>query len=65
MKTKERKNLAKRIAKCEAIIANSKDKQEIKMAKEEILKLTKKITSLEDIFEIDIYIQEYLESNLI
>ena len=54
MKKKEQIKLAKQIAINELILANSTDKAERSAAKEEILRLSKKMTSLEDIFENDV-----------
>ena len=61
MKRKERVNIAKQIAKCEQIIATSSDKAEIQKAQGTILALSHKITSLEDMLEIDVLVQEMLE----
>lgn len=61
MKRKERRNLARQIVECEQIIANSSDKVEIQRAQGTILTLSRKITSLEDMMEIDVLVQELLE----
>lgn len=63
MKKKEQIKLAKQIAINELILANSTDEAEISAAKEEILRLSKKMTSLEDIFEVDLYVQEILKNS--
>lgn len=63
MKKKELKELAIRMVKCEKIIQDSDDEEKIKKAKNEILKLSKKLKNLEDIFELDIYIQEEMNNN--
>lgn len=62
MKKKELKELATRIITCEDIIETSNDEKEIEKAKNEILKLTKKIESLGDMLELDAFIQEQLEN---
>lgn len=61
MKRKERRNLAQKIAKCELIIQNSTDKDEIAKAQNEIMSLSGRAMSLEDIMEIDVLVQEILE----
>lgn len=60
MKKKELKELALKIIAYEDIIANSENENEIKQAKNEVLKLSKKIEKLNDMFELDVYIQEQL-----
>lgn len=62
MKKKELKELATRIITCEDIIETSNDEKEKEKAKNEILKLTKKIESLGDMLELDAFIQEQLEN---
>lgn len=64
MKKKELKELALRIITCEDIIETSDDEKEIEKAKNEILKLTKKIESLGDMLELDAFIQEQLENKI-
>lgn len=61
MKRKERRNIARQIVECEKIIANSSDKAEIQRAQGTILTLSRKMTSLEDMLEIDVLVQEMLE----
>lgn len=61
MKTKELKNLAKKIAKLELIIQSSSDDIEIKHAQDEIIKLTSHVQSLEDIVLIDEFIMDILD----
>ena len=63
MKTKELKNLAKKIAKYEQIIQNSDDKEAIRNAETEIMKLSGSVKSLEDIMLIDEFVQELLSNN--
>ena len=53
MKTKELKNLAKKIAKYELIIQNSDDKNAIRQAEEEIMKISGSVKSLEVMMVID------------
>lgn len=62
MKTKELKNLAKKIAKYEQIIQNSDDKSAIRQAEEEIVKISGSVKSLEDMMVIDEMVQELLGS---
>ena len=61
MKAKERKALAKKIAKCEWIIQNSEDTDAIRRAQEEIMKLSGCVDNFEDIIIIDELVQEYIE----
>ena len=61
MKRKERKNLARKIAKCELIIQNSSDAKEVAKAQDEIMRLSGCAMSLEDMMEIDVLVQEILE----
>jgi hypothetical protein len=63
MKTKELKNLAKKIAKLEKSlkIASGKDKRAIE---EEIVKLSSKVDNFEDIIILDEMIMELLEENV-
>ena len=63
MKMKERKNLAKKIAKCQRIILDSDDKAEIQAAEAEIMKLSGQVQNWEDILVIDELVQELLEEN--
>lgn len=62
MKTKELKNLAKKIAKYELIIQNSDDKNAIRQAEEEIMKISGSVKSLEVMMVIDEMVQEFLGS---
>lgn len=61
MKTKELKNLAKKIAEAEMIVQNSDDKKAVHQAQERIMELSGKVTSLDDIVRIDEMVQEYLK----
>ena len=63
MKKKELKNLAAKIAKCEKIIQTSDDKKAIHQAENEIMELSGKVTSLEDMIAIDELVMELLEKN--
>ena len=62
MKTKELKNIAKKIVKCELIINNSEDPAVIKQAENEIMKISGSVKSLEDMMIIDEMVQELLGS---
>ena len=53
MKMKELKNLAKKIAKCEQVIKNSDDKEAVRQAEAEIIKISGSVKSFEDIVIID------------
>ena len=63
MKMKELKNLAKKIAKYEQTIQNSDDKEAVRRAEEEVMKLSGSVKSLEDIMVIDELVQELLSEN--
>ena len=63
MKMKERKNLAKKIAKYQRIILDSDDKIEVQNAEAEIMKLSGQVENWEDILVIDELVQELLEDN--
>lgn len=60
MKNKERKMLAKKIAKAEYIIQHSDDEYAIKRAKQEIMDLSGQAQSLDDMLIIDEMVQELL-----
>ena len=62
MKKKEIKNLANKIAKFERIIQTSNDKEAIKQAEEEIMKVSSSVKSLEDMMAIDEMVLELLNS---
>ena len=64
MKMKERKNLAKKIAKQQRIIQTSEDKEEVRQAEQEIVKLSGQVENWEDILVIDELVQELLEEDL-
>ena len=61
MKTKELKNLAKKIAKYERIIQTSEDSKSVKEAQMEIMKLSGCVDKIEDMVAIDELVQEYLK----
>lgn len=63
MKRKELKNLAKKIAKAELTIQTSNDKKEIARAQDEIMELSGKIDSFEDMIELDDLVQEIISEN--
>ena len=61
MKMKERKNLAKKLAKQQRIILSSEDKDAVRQAEQEIMKLSGQVENWEDILIIDELVQELLE----
>lgn len=61
MKKKELKNLAKKIADCEYVIANSKDKNAVEIAQEEIMRLSSKVHDFQDLDLIDEMVQSLLK----
>lgn len=63
MKTKERKALAQKIAKQEKIIRDSSDKKAIKEAEYQIMELSGRVTSLEDMVIIDEMVQDILSNS--
>lgn len=63
MKKKEIKNLANKIAKFERIIQTSNDKEAIKQAEEEIMKVSSSVKSLEDMMAIDEMVLELLNED--
>ena len=60
MKTKELKNLAKKIANAELIVQTSDDPQAIHKAQNQIMELSSHVHSLDDITTIDEMVQEIL-----
>lgn len=62
MKKKEIKNLATKIAKWEKIIQTSNDKEAIKQAEDEIMKVSSSVKSLEDMMAIDEMVLELLKT---
>ena len=60
MKTKELKNLAKKIADAEYIIQNSDDAKAVAKAQGMIIELSGKVMSLEDMMIVDELVQEIL-----
>lgn len=63
MKKKELKNLATKIAKYEKIIQSTQDAKEKRKAEEEIMKLSTSIQSVEDMMQIDEFVQDILENS--
>lgn len=64
MKRKEIRNLATKIAKYEKIIQNSNDKEAIKQAENEIMKVSSSVHSLEDMMAIDELVVEVLKEDI-
>lgn len=62
MKKKELKNLAVQIARAERTLQTSSDTQELANAQTEILRLSRRVTSLEDLMLLDDLIQEKLKN---
>lgn len=62
MKQKELKNLAKKIAKLELTIQNTDDANMIAECEQEIMYLTGRVTSFEEIDILDEMIQEILQN---
>ena len=60
MKTKELKNLAKKIANAELIVQTSEDPQAVRKAQKKIMELSSHVHSLDDITTIDEMVQEIL-----
>ena len=60
MKKKELKNLAEKIAKYEKIVQTSNDKNAVRKAEEEIMKLSSHVDSFEDMVAIDELVIEFL-----
>lgn len=60
MKNKELKNIATKVAEYEWIIQTSEDKKSIREAEENIMELSKKVHSLEDMMAIDELVMEML-----
>lgn len=63
MKRKELKNLAKKIANQERILANSDDPNKIEAAQAEIMRLSKQIHDFQDLDLIDEMVQEILKAD--
>ena len=60
MKTKELKNLAKKIANAELVVQTSEDPQAVRKAQNQIMELSSNVHSLDDIITIDEMVQEIL-----
>ena len=54
------KNLAAKIAKCERIIMLNEDPKAVRQAEEEIMRLTSKVDSFDDLMLLDELIQDLL-----
>lgn len=63
MKRKELKELAKKIAKAELIIQRNEDSKQVQQAKDEIMKLSGHVDSLEDIMLMDEFVQDILKNS--
>lgn len=63
MKRKELKELAKKIAKAELIIQRNEDPKQVQQAKDEIMKLSGHVDSLEDIMLMDEFVQDILKDS--
>lgn len=63
MNKKELRNLAKKIAKAELIIQRNEDPEAVAKAQAEILELSGKAKSIEDMIAIDDMVQEILENS--
>lgn len=63
MKRKELKNLAKKIANQERILANSDDPSEVEAAQAEIMRLSGQIRDFQDLDLIDEMVQELLNAD--
>ena len=60
MKTKELKNLAKKIANAELVVQTSEDPQAVRKAQNQIMELSSHVHRLDDITTIDEMVQEIL-----
>lgn len=63
MKKSEIKNLAEKIARAERTIQESSDKYAIANAEQEILRLSERVETLEDLMLLDDLIQEKLKKS--
>ena len=61
MKTKELKNLAKKIAKAEKRIQEAQSVEEKEAAENEVLTLCGRVTNITDMLNLDEFVQEALE----
>jgi hypothetical protein len=62
MKKKELKNLAVQIARAERTLQTTGNEQEVANAQSEILRLSKRVTSLEDLMLLDDLIQKEMKN---
>lgn len=60
MKKKELKQLAQKFAQQEKILQESTNEEEREKAKQEIMRLSSSVKSMDDMMELDILIQELL-----
>ena len=60
MKRKELKEIAKKIAKAEHVIATSEDNFAVRKAQDEIMELSGRLTSLDDMIAVDELVQDLL-----
>ena len=60
---KELKNLAEKIAKCEKIIQANEDKEKVRKAEQEIMRISSSVADLDDLLIIDELVMEILEKN--
>ena len=61
MKRKELKNLAQKIAKAELARSRATDPNDIKNAEDEIMRLSGKISNIEEMVLLDDLIQDYIQ----
>ena len=62
MKKKELKNLAQKIAECENIIQTSQNMKEVSDAQDQIMKLSGRVKTFEDMMILDEMIQDILKN---
>ena len=60
MKNKDIKECAKKIAQAEYVLQTSSDNKKREQAKEVIMAISERVTSLDDMMRIDEYVQEIL-----
>lgn len=61
MTRKEQIKIAKKIADAEFIISTSTDPNKVARAKDTVLNISNKISNLNDLFEIELLAQEFME----
>ena len=62
MKPKELKELSNRIVKCEKIIKENNNPEEVAKARQEIEKISYEVDNIEDFFILDCMVWEMLEN---